>query len=236
MDWQIELPHYGDRDDLILEVISAAREEFGEDDQRTRVAEVIVNDAFFNRGVTSVGQLIDGFNALDQAGARARLDWARGELGLPSTAEVEKRRADAKFEAEARRLEPPPPPRWNPLQRCPECGTFPGEGGSWKPVNCERWWCDAHKHLAAEGDLEEHVPAIIGLTSSGAPVYSPKERRRRAEWLKKQKDDQERERRQREAHDQAVAETIEEAKQHYIDHGEISIMGVRARPDGRIIQ
>jgi hypothetical protein len=236
MGWQIDIP-YKDRGDLVLDTIKAAKEKFGEGDQRTRVVEVLANDALFNHGVTTVGQLIDGLGALDRAGVRARLDWARGELGLPSTGEVEQRREDSRFEAEFRRLQPPPPPRWGPMQSCPHCTAYPvDETGKWIATDLQRWHCPQHRHLAAEADLAKYEPPYVGFTSSGAPRPSAKEQARIAKWMKQDEDDRERERRQREAHDQAVAETIEAAKQHYADHGQISVLGIRTRPDLRIIE
>ncbi|MGZ5308657.1 MAG: hypothetical protein ACXWDP_05640 [Solirubrobacterales bacterium] len=238
MNWQIDIP-YNDRGDLVLDAITAAKQEFGADDQRTQIVEVLARDALHNRGITTIDALLDELGGLDQAQVRARLDEARSKLGLPSTGEVDKRREDFRFEAAFRRLQPPPPPKWSPLQSChaPDCPALPvNEAGALREVTVERWFCPRHRDLAQPGDLERHEPAIIALSGTGAPIYSEKERRRRAEWAKQRDQKQERERRQREELRAAEADAIEEAKQRYADEGEISVLGVRTRPDLRIIE
>jgi hypothetical protein len=187
-------------------------------------------------GARTFENALDRLEGLGAAGQRQWLDDARQSCGLPTATELERRRGEAVFARELDRLQPPGPPKWSPLQRCPECGAYPGEGGSWKPVTCEKWWCDEHRHLAAEGDLEEHEAPYVGFSHTGKPIPSERERARLEAWYQERRESEERERRKREEHDEAVAETIEAAKQHYIEQGEISVMGVRTKPDLRIIE
>ena len=183
-EWSIDVP-FKDRDDLVLDTITAARQQFGEDDDRTQVVDVLARDALF-RGVTSgPGQMLDELGGLDQAQTRQRLDWAREQAGLVSATEAERNRAERHFENELARISPPPPPKWSPLQACPApgCNAIPAdENGALVETDLEQFWCPRHEHLAAPGDLEKHVPAIIGLSTTGAPVYSEKERKRIAAW------------------------------------------------------
>ena len=232
-DWSIQIA-YRDPDDLILDAITASREKLDETD--AQVAEAVIRDAFHNRSITTVAGLLDELGGLDQAGARARLDWARGELGLPSTGEVEQRRSDFHFEAAFQRLEPPPPPKWSPMQVCAVCGTYPMGPSGWERVSVERWHCPAHEHLAKPGDMEEHEFPYTGrFTPGGAPIPSPKEKARLEAWYQERQAKEKRERQRRDDYRRREADVIQAAKQRFADEGEINIMGVRCRPDGRII-
>jgi hypothetical protein len=236
MSWSIEIPHFGDRDDLVLETIRAARQQGMREDQQ-RVVEVLANDAL-GRGVTTVGGLLDELQDLSQDECRQRLDSAREKAGLVSATESDRRREDAHFDAAWDRLQPPDPERWSPLQRCPECGRYPtkdGDDGAWMEVDCEQWHCPEHR-AGHEADMQPHTPAVVGLSAGGAPIYSEREQRRRAEWVRQRQEREEREREQREEFQRREGEAIEEAKRRFADQGEISVLGVRTRPDLRIIE
>jgi HK97 family phage prohead protease len=162
MDWKVDIPHYGDRDDLVLEAISAAKQTMNENE--ARIVEVIATDAL-ERGTTSIGELLDELEQLGVAGQRQLLDDARQQVGLDTTHEVERRREDAAFDRAWERLQPPPPPKWSPLQRCAECGAYPTTPeGAWVKVEVNRWWCDRHKHLAQPDDLQPYEPPYVGFT------------------------------------------------------------------------
>ena len=167
---------------------------------------------------------------------QAKREAARKRAALVSAAEADQRLAAARFETAFQELQPPDPEPWFPLQRCPECGRYPTrDGGAWMEVECEQWWCAEHR-AGHEDDMEPHVPAVVGLTATGAPVWSERERQRRAEWTKQRDETQQRERELREQHLEAEAEASRQAKERYREEGEISIMGIRCRPDGRIIE
>jgi hypothetical protein len=237
-DWSLDIP-FKDRDDLVLDTITAARETFGEDDHRTQLVEVLANDALLNRSITTVGGLLDELGGLSQAGTRRRLDWAREQAGLVSATEADRRREDARFESAWQRTQPPGSPEWSEMQGCHAkgCNARPTTPeGALRPVSVERWWCPQHEHLAAEGDLEQHESPYRGFSRNGKLIPTAKEAARIAEWVKARDEAQERERQKREEHDEAVAEATEAARERYRQEGQTSVLGVRVRPDLRVIR
>jgi hypothetical protein len=54
--------------------------------------------------------------------------------------------------------------------------------------------------------------------------------------VRKRDEPVERERQQREEHARREGEAIEQAKERYREEGQVSIMGIRCRPDGRVIR
>ena len=235
-DWQITIP-FRDREDLVLDAITAARGSQLREDE-VQVVDVLARDAL-ERGVTTVGELLDELGQLDRSETRRRLDWAREKAGLISATEADRRREDAKFERELERLQPPPPPRWSPLQGCPArgCNARPmtPEGG-WREVEINRWWCPSHRHLAGPDDFQPHESPYLGIGLNGQLIASEKEKARIAEWMNQQQEEQEREREQREELRSREGEAIKEAKERYADEGEISVMGIRTRPDLTVIE
>jgi hypothetical protein len=103
-------------------------------------------------------------------------------------------------------------------------------------VEYERWFCPRHRHLAQPGDLEEHQPPYVGLSATGKPIPSAKERARIEAWNRERMEEEERVRRGREERARREGEAIEEAKQRFADEGEISVLGIRTRPDLRVIK
>src|SRR5829696_5846393 len=103
-------------------------------------------------GLSTAGQLVDRIEALDTADRRQLLDAARQLAGLEPTGTVEARRsfeaatASAQITAAAESL-------W---KTCPAdgCNAIPvNDSGTPIPVDVKRWWCRAHRHLVAEGDM-----------------------------------------------------------------------------------
>ncbi len=231
-DWEIRIPYYGDPDDVVLFVASAARETMDADD--ARVVEVIAKDAL-QRGVLTVGQLLDEYQGLSEAERRQRFDSAREQAGLISATESDKRREDARFESGWQALQPPGPERWSPLQACPACGARPvKDAGAWAEVECEQWWCEEHR-AGHEADMEEHQPAIVGLSQTYAPVYSEREAKRLKAWHDERQADEERERELREEHQRRESAALSEVKERYEREAEISVNGIQVHPDGRLV-
>ena len=159
------------------------------------------------------------------------MDWAREKAGLVSATEADQNRADRHFENEMARLSPPPPPKWSPLQACPACGAIPAdESGALIESDLEQFWCDEHKDQAAPGDLEKHVPAIIGLDGNLAPVYSERERARIAAWYAQREEEEENERRERQEDDEAKAEALAKVRERFDREGTVSVMGIEVHP------
>jgi hypothetical protein len=95
----------------------------------------------------------------------------------------------------------------SPWQLChePTCNTLPlNELGAPVAVHVRKWWCERHRHLAAEGDMEPR-PAPWRLSESGALVeVDAEEEARQAS---------EAERRQR-VHEEELAARRVEAAEH----------------------
>jgi hypothetical protein len=186
-------------------------------------------------GARTSEDAVERLERLGPAGQRQWLDEARIACGLPSATELEQRREDALFESALARVSPPPPPEWDEMQRCPECGRYPTEnGGAWRPVSVERWWCEEHKHLAEEGDLEEHVaPYFLGV--NGRLIPSEREAARIAKWHREREESEERERELREQHLEAEAQALDAVRQRHEETAVVSVAGYRVHPNGRIV-
>ena len=228
MTWEINIP-FRDREDLVLEAIRAARDS-DLPEQEVQVVDVLARDAL-ERGIPTVGGLLDELDGLDRDGQRARLDWAREKAGLVSATESDRRRDDAKFEGAWQALRPPPPPEWSAMQHCPECGAYPTESsGAWAPVSVQKWWCETHRDRAAEGDMDEYEPPIIGFGLNGRPIYSEKEKARLKAWHEAREAEEARERELREEHDRREREALDAVSERYEREETISVAGVQLHP------
>ena len=186
-------------------------------------------------GARTSADALERLEGLGAAGQRQWLDEARIACGLPSETELEQRREQRRIEARFCDHDIPGPPPWDPLQRCPQCGTYPTkDGGAWTEVSVEKWWCPEHRDLAQPGDMEPHQPAYyIGV--NGRPIPSEREKARIAAEIRKRDEPLERERQQREEHARREAEALEEVERNYQETATINILGVQCHPDGRIV-
>jgi hypothetical protein len=183
----------------------------GEDAQ---VARALALMAVSETECETYGDLVDMIENADQPTRRRPLDAARARAELPSTAKVE---ASEAFEAANAS---PAPSRMRDSQNrvqalCtdPSCLNLkPGElPGSIAWVNVRRWWCDQHRHLAAEGDLEPWRPrARYSRTGS---IEFPDEVEAEAERARVEAETRRRQRRQREAERAAEAAALERSEQ-----------------------
>jgi hypothetical protein len=234
MSWEIRIP-FRRHDDLVLDAITAVRETMNDSEQR--VVEVLARDAL-QRGVTSVGGLLDELEQLNPTERRRVLDQARARAGLDSTGEVDRRRQDQIVERRFQEFDIPDPPSWSEWQVCPAkgCRAFPHEDGRPVLTHLQRWWCEQHRHLAPEADLQPWEPPYVGVTHTGKPIPSAKEKARIAAEVRKRDEPREREREQREEMRARENEAIDKVREGYAREGEISVAGVRVHPDMRVVQ
>jgi hypothetical protein len=140
---------------------------------------------------------------MDPSERRQLLNEARAEAGLATTEEIE---AQERFRqaCDAARLKAG---KESPWQLChePTCNALPvNELGAPIAVSARKWWCERHRHLAGEHDMEPR-PSPWRLSPAGVIVeHDPDEDARIAI---------EAERRQRE-HEEKLAERRVEAAEH----------------------
>ena len=225
MNWEINIP-YRSRDDPVSEIGFAARD-LPEDERP--VVQRLALDAITS-GTETVGDFLDELEGLSEPERRQRLDEARIACGMESATELEQRREDAIFEDAWQRLQPPPPPEWDEMQRCPVCGIYPTKaGGAWAPTKLERWHCPEHEHLAEEGDMDEHVaPYFPGV--NGRLIPSPREKARLEAWHREREESEERERELREEHLEAEAAALDAVRESYGSEAWVSVAGVQVHP------
>ena len=184
-------------------------------------------------GARTFEDALEQLEGLGAAGQRQWLDDARVACGMETIAEVERQRADAKFESAWQRLQPPGPERWSPQQTChaPGCGAWPtGPAGNVIEVEVERWFCPRHR-AGHEADMQPHEPAYV-LNANAALVPSAKEAARLAKWHEERQAEEEGERLAREEHESREAAALAAVRQKYEREATISVAGVRVHPGG----
>jgi hypothetical protein len=146
-DWFIAVPHRA-RDESLVAAAGHARH-LPEPDRDT-ARELVL--AAHQRGLRSVGELLESLETLDPVARRALLEEARAAAGQPPTAEVDARaqvQAASRMRAGA-----------GELVACAieGCQNFPirAETGAIYIPNVKAWHCPAHEHLAAPGVMEPH--------------------------------------------------------------------------------
>ena len=228
-DWSINIP-FRDRDDIVLEVVRAARDADLPADE-VQVVDVLARDAL-ERGVATVGGLLDELEDLGPQRARARLDWAREACGLVSATEIDRRREQRRIDARFSDHDIPGPPSWEPLQSCHAqgCSAWPtGPAGNVIEVEVERWFCRRHRDLAQPGDMEKHQPAYyIGV--NGRLIPSAREAARIAAEVRKRDEPLEQARLAREEHARREAEALAKVEERYDREEYVSVAGQRVHP------
>lgn len=193
MSHEIRIP-FRSRDDSLADVANAARAlPAGED--RAVVRGLVLEAA--ESGMSTAGHVLDALEGMAPDARRRLLDRARERADVPTTAEV--------AEARARKVRAPMicddarDEVGRALQVCAQsdCRTFPIDPvtGAHAPHAAKRWWCSAHEHLAAPGDLEPWT-ARIALAPNGLVFLDEQERdaeiaereaERRAAWLEERR-------------------------------------------------
>jgi predicted phage gp36 major capsid-like protein len=171
VSWRLHVPHRA-REDSLVDVAAAAVALEGEG---RAVARVLAIQAHMD-GLKTAGDLLDAIAAETPEQRRARLDRAREAAGLPASGRVDEARRLALVQAAGRRAAAAE----SPWQVCaePSCTAVPVNpvGGAPVPVDVRRWWCEVHRHLAAEGGMQPR-PSRVRLAPSGALVRSIPRRR-----------------------------------------------------------
>ncbi len=98
------------------------------------------------------------------------------------------------------------------------------------PTDRERWHCPDHRHLAQPGDLLKHEEPYVGLSTTGAPIKSTREKARLEAWHREHREEEERERRLREEHARRQGEALDAVRQRYGEEAEIRVAGVVVHP------
>jgi hypothetical protein len=200
MSWELRIP-FRDRSELLDVDAFTDLPSYLHSADRGVVRHVLIKARL--RGARTVGDLLDELAEASPERRRELLDEARVEAGLAATEEVE---AQERFRQanDAARLKAG---KESPWQLChePSCNALPlNEVGVPVAVNARKWWCERHRHLAGEHDMEPRS-APWRLSESGALVeYDPEEEQRQAA---------EAERRQR-AHEEKLAARRVEAAEH----------------------
>lgn len=198
MSWRIAFAHRGP-DQRLIDTLADQRVLPTEERE---IARGILFDLATTPGIDTVGDAFDRLERMDPSERRRLLDEARIEAGLATTEEVE---AQQRFEraCDAARLKAG---KESPWQLChePTCNALPlNELGAPVAVSVRKWWCERHRHLAAEGDMEPR-PSRLQFSPSGAIVeVDPEEEARQAA---------EAERRQREHEEKLAARRVEAAE------------------------
>jgi hypothetical protein len=162
-DWAIRIP-LRSKWDTLGDLVGNIRHLADEHD-RAVALEVVAVAAMC--GMRRAEHICMAYEAMTTSERHWALNRLRKRAGLPSTAEVEAhRRWQADDKAARLRME-----ESSPYQVCaePTCMAFPIDSttGLHAPVDCRRWWCEQHRHLATAGDLEPR-PSILRLAPSGA--------------------------------------------------------------------
>jgi hypothetical protein len=169
----VPFPDPLDPDDLVVEVVDAARRSPDLTDEERDVAEAIAIRAM-QRGTTEAAALAEELEGPD---ARRIVDEARESIGLPTFEEIERKREIAS----AGRDDPPThyhgPPRdfrGRAVQQCaaPGCQALSKDEatGSVGPVAAKRFWCPAHEAEAPGGDMAPWTPPPVRYGIGGGFV------------------------------------------------------------------
>jgi hypothetical protein len=195
--WELRIP-FRDRSQTPIEALTSGADEALEDPEERRLAARLLLDAATDPEIETIGDLLDQVEHLDADTRRQLLDRTREALGLESATAIESqdhfdalqaqlvRRGAVERDADGRALF---------ICAHPECGAFPvAKNGTHAKLAVRKWWCEEHRHLAAEGDME---PFEFGLrySRSGALLTDDEVARRAAEAQKVEVENESRRRR-----------------------------------------
>jgi hypothetical protein len=225
--WTIDVPH--DPDDLgqpLSEALAENLDDAVEDPESRRVAAQLFLIADRD-GIATTGDLVDHVERLDGAGWRELLDRARQAAGLTPSAEIEAAKDFAAIQPRGHLRDE----QGRSFQVCgePSCRAYPLDtAGLPTAVDCRRWWCGRHQHLAQPGDDQPPQPRYaIGWDMSLHPLGEEAQR------LADEQEQQREKARQRDAQRQAELEAIEGARERWEESAPpITVAGVKVRPGG----
>jgi hypothetical protein len=171
-DWSFAIPCRSKRERLDLLSIRETTAVIPDRSER----EVITNllEHLSNNGSRTFGDVLALLDSASPDRRRQLLDRARIEVGLEPTSYIDEQRDLAA----ARRGDQPLPPSVATARRrdlggkawqschAPGCEAVPVDSQGFQvPVRARRWFCPEHRHLAADGDLDdwEGPPLHFGL-------------------------------------------------------------------------
>jgi hypothetical protein len=175
MNWRITLAHRGP-DQRLIDALADQRVLSTEERE---IARTILVEFATTPGFDTVGDAFDRVERMSPFERRRLLNEARVVAGLATVEEVE---AQERFRraSDAARLQAGKESPWQ-LCHAAGCNQVPlGELGIPSTTDVKRWWCPAHRHLAADGDMEPR-PSRLRFSPSGAIVeLDPEEEARQA--------------------------------------------------------
>jgi hypothetical protein len=195
VNWQIHIPHHGDRDAPLTDVGFDARHL--EDPEDRAVTREFVLDSMLDSGLETVGDLIDMLSNAGPAQRRELLNKCRLAAGLETVEDVE---GHARFvQANEALLYRP----HRPVPSCAVCGAHPTTPQGMPDPNIpavRRWHCREHVHLAQPGDMQA-PPSPIDMSMR---YVDPDEIAREQRQDERRAEEAERRRRDREAEAEAT--------------------------------
>ncbi|MEK6271462.1 MAG: hypothetical protein AABM42_02290 [Actinomycetota bacterium] len=197
--WQIQVPNRGGEqplDDAIFDLRAALPD--AEDRRITREIFVACRIA----GLSTVGQVMEGFEQMTTAELRACLDSVRERVGLKSASDID---ADHAFEMRQKEVRRRAAQR--PVPTCAVCGVHPTDANGMPDLDVplvRRWHCSAHLDQAGPTDMLPPPMPVNGLMR----VVDPDEvaREQRKDELRAKAEKQRREQREHEAAERAEIE------------------------------
>ncbi len=166
-DWQVRLPMRS-RFDSLADLAANARHLEADD---CAVVHELVLVAAQIRVMEIAEHVAMVLEDMSPAERRWALDRLRKRAGLPTTGEVEAhtRWKAADEEARIRMAEQAPRMQVCHAEGCAAVPVDPTTGVVTE-TNARKWWCEQHRHLAAEGDME---PARLEVRISPSGVFEP---------------------------------------------------------------
>ena len=203
-DWHLDVA--GSDDQTLREALSSGADEMVEDAEDRRVTAQLLLTA---RDAT-VGDLRARLEAASSEERRELLDRTREAVGLPTSKVVEERQA-SEFHNRPRPTQlRDGAGRVQAICGEPTCPRFlPGEmgPGSFKWVDCRRWWCEQHR-AGHESDLEPYTGPRLAWSMSGVSIVDLDEAEAEAERQRAEAESRRRQREVREAQRRHDAEKL----------------------------
>jgi hypothetical protein len=231
-EWALQVPCRDKAEPINMLTVREVTRELGDPDER-RVAACLLEVLSDQPQVTSFGDALSLLGRASVGTRRQLLDQARDKAELPSTGEVD----DAKELAQLRHDDPHPPRPAGPLRDAqgfarmgctePNCNAVPvDETGRPRAVRAVRWWCPEHRHLAADGDMEDWTGPSLTFGPNGLERALSEDERDYYEQLDREREEEDEERRQRrDAEAEAKQIAWEKWRRDHGDEG-VAVAGV----------